>query len=88
MYLGAKSPGDAFLGMGGNDNPIITNKLVSFLATVYWYAYFIVILPILGVIEKPKPLPETIEAAFAAKINGKSDSGLAAAGAEVKSYDK
>jgi ubiquinol-cytochrome c reductase cytochrome b subunit len=39
---------------------------ISQLATLYWFAYFLVILPVLGVIEKPDPQPESIEADFAA----------------------
>ena len=38
----------------------------SLIASAYWFAYFLVILPLLGVIEKPAPQPETIAAAFAA----------------------
>ena len=36
----------------------------SLIASAYWFAYFLVILPLLGVIEKPLPQPETIEADF------------------------
>ena len=36
----------------------------SLIASAYWFAYFLVILPLLGVIEKPAPQPETIEADF------------------------
>ncbi len=37
---------------------------ISLIGTIYWFAFFLVILPILGLIEKPAPLPETIEADF------------------------
>ena len=37
---------------------------ISLLGTIYWFAYFLIILPILGVIEKPKAQPETIEEDF------------------------
>ncbi|MEM7490684.1 MAG: cytochrome b N-terminal domain-containing protein [Pseudomonadota bacterium] len=36
----------------------------SLIFTTYWFAYFLVILPLLGVIEKPLPRPATIEQAF------------------------
>jgi len=36
----------------------------SLIASAYWFGYFLVILPLLGVIEKPSPQPETIEADF------------------------
>ncbi len=41
--------------------------LISLLGTIYWFGYFLVILPLLGMIEKTKPVPETIEADFDAK---------------------
>ena len=37
---------------------------ISLLGTIYWFAYFLIILPILGVIEKPTAQPETIEEDF------------------------
>ncbi|MEL7343385.1 MAG: cytochrome b N-terminal domain-containing protein [Pseudomonadota bacterium] len=40
--------------------------LISLVATTYWFGYFLVILPLLGVFEKPLPQPETIEEDFAA----------------------
>ena len=39
---------------------------LSLLASTYWFAYFLVILPLLGVIEKPLPTPSTIEDDFKA----------------------
>jgi ubiquinol-cytochrome c reductase cytochrome b subunit len=38
--------------------------IISQLGTLYWFAYFLVILPLLGVIEKPLPEPGTIEEDF------------------------
>ncbi|MEL6584804.1 MAG: cytochrome b N-terminal domain-containing protein [Pseudomonadota bacterium] len=38
--------------------------IISLIGTVYWFAYFLVILPLLGVIEKPLPQPATIEEDF------------------------
>ncbi|NNU79298.1 cytochrome b [Halovulum dunhuangense] len=37
---------------------------ISLIASTYWFAYFLVILPVLGVIEKPLEQPETIEQDF------------------------
>ncbi|WP_102109078.1 cytochrome b [Oceaniglobus roseus] len=37
---------------------------ISLIAAAYWFAYFLVILPLLGVIEKPLPQPATIEEDF------------------------
>ena len=39
---------------------------ISLIASTYWFAYFLVILPLLGVIEKPLPQPATIEDDFKA----------------------
>ena len=39
---------------------------ISLIASAYWFAYFLVILPLLGVIEKPLARPATIEEDFAA----------------------
>jgi len=37
---------------------------ISLVFTAYWFGYFLVILPLLGVIEKPLPQPATIEEDF------------------------
>ena len=39
---------------------------VSLIGSAYWFGYFLVILPLLGVIEKPLEQPETIEDDFKA----------------------
>jgi ubiquinol-cytochrome c reductase cytochrome b subunit len=38
---------------------------LSLIGSAYWFAYFLVILPLLGVIEKPAPRPATIADDFA-----------------------
>ncbi|CAN5613647.1 cytochrome b [soil metagenome] len=40
--------------------------IISQLGTLYWFGYFLVILPLLGLFEKPSPQPATIEADFKA----------------------
>jgi cytochrome c1 len=47
---------------------------IALIGSTYWFAYFLVILPLLGVIEKPLPQPATIEEDFKEHY-GKSDSG-------------
>ena len=37
---------------------------IALVGTTYWFAYFLVILPLLGVFEKPLPIPATIEDDF------------------------
>ena len=34
---------------------------ISLVGAAYWFAYFLVILPLLGVMERPSPIPNTIE---------------------------
>ena len=40
--------------------------LIALAGAAYWFAYFLIILPLLGVIEKPDPMPATIEEDFLA----------------------
>ena len=55
---------------------------ISLIASYYWFAYFLIILPLLGVIEKPLPQPETIEDDFNAHYAPKSGGETAATPAE------
>jgi ubiquinol-cytochrome c reductase cytochrome b subunit len=41
---------------------------ISLIGATYWFAYFLVVLPMLGVIEKPTEAPATIEDDFKAKV--------------------
>ena len=50
----------------GSQAPTEFTSWISLLASAYWFAYFLVILPILGVIERPLPPPSTIEDDFKA----------------------
>ena len=47
---------------------------IALIGSAYWFAYFLVILPLLGVIEKPLPQPDTIEDDFKEHY-GKDDGG-------------
>ncbi len=38
--------------------------IIALIGTVYWFAHFLVVLPVVGLIEKPLALPETVEDAF------------------------
>jgi len=53
-------------------------SIISLIASTYWFGYFLVILPLLGVIEKPLPTPATIEEDFNAHY-GKDESSSSAA---------
>jgi ubiquinol-cytochrome c reductase cytochrome b subunit len=37
---------------------------IALIGATYWFAFFLVILPLLGVFEKPAPQPATIEEDF------------------------
>jgi ubiquinol-cytochrome c reductase cytochrome b subunit len=37
---------------------------LSLVGSAYWFGYFLIILPLLGVLEKPAPQPATIEDDF------------------------
>ncbi|MFV0334284.1 MAG: cytochrome b [Tropicimonas sp.] len=54
---------------------------IALAGAAYWFAYFLVILPLLGLIEKPQSPPETIEADFKAHY-GKPKGSAAATPAE------
>jgi quinol-cytochrome oxidoreductase complex cytochrome b subunit len=54
-YCGKKAPDDYFLGLEGLK--VIT---VGQLATLYYFAHFLVVMPIVGKLERPKPLPASI----------------------------
>jgi ubiquinol-cytochrome c reductase cytochrome b subunit len=53
MWVGAQTPEFPF-------------DWISLAASTYWFIYFLVVLPLLGVFEKPLPQPVTIEADFVA----------------------
>ncbi|WP_071674325.1 cytochrome b [Nioella nitratireducens] len=65
MWVGAQTPTDF-------------TSWVSLIAAAYWFAYFLVIMPLLGIFEKPLPQPATIEEDFKEHY-GKSGSEGAAA---------
>ena len=48
----------------GSQVPSAFTGWVGLIASTYWFAYFLVILPLLGVLEKPLPQPATIEEDF------------------------
>ena len=56
--------------------------MISLIGTVYWFAYFLVILPLLGLTEKPLPEPRTIEEAVEAEHQTKTGDAPGAVPAE------
>ena len=61
-YLGAKPAEGGYV-------------IAAQLLTAYYFIHFLVILPLLGLIEKPKPLPASISDSVLAKSGGKGDGG-------------
>src|SRR5260370_28386099 len=51
------------LGWLGSKPPEGYYVIFSRLLTVWYFAHFIIVLPLLGLIEKPKPLPSSISEA-------------------------
>ena len=57
------------LGWVGANRPdaVLAGKIpfvvIGQIATTYYFAFFVVIIPLLGIFERPKPLPESISAA-------------------------
>ena len=48
-----------------------TYLLIGRIATVYYFVHFILIMPIVGFIEKPKPLPNSISESVLNNIDKK-----------------
>jgi ubiquinol-cytochrome c reductase cytochrome b subunit len=55
--------------------PTELSSWISLIASAYWFGYFLILLPLLGVIEKPLPQPATIEDDFKAHYSPPSSSG-------------
>lgn len=54
-YCGAKAPDDYFLGIPG-----LKVIVMGQLSTLYYFAHFLVVMPLVGKLERPKPLPASI----------------------------
>ena len=70
-WCGAKSPDDIAIGMGTKLNEEgleVANGMkfvtLSRIGTIYYFAYFLLILPILGFVEKAKNVPDSITQAI------------------------
>ena len=65
-WCGANNPDDLVFPMGHNAEGVATGlKFVWFaqFLTFYYFAYFLIVLPVMGIIEKPLDRPVSIEAA-------------------------
>ncbi|MFM9863343.1 MAG: cytochrome bc complex cytochrome b subunit [Micropepsaceae bacterium] len=68
-YLGAQTADDSNLVFFGAELPI-GKLLLSQLLTFYYFAHFLIITPVVGLMETPNPVPESISKAVLAKKNG------------------
>ena len=72
------------LGVCGAHRPEGVWVVLSRVATLYYFAHFLVVLPLLGKLEKPLPLPESISQA----VLGGRGGGPIPAGAAAKPMEK
>ncbi len=61
------------LTWAGSQKPEGLVPTISLIAASYWFAFFFVILPLLGLFEKPLSQPQTIEEDFEAHLAGKAE---------------
>jgi ubiquinol-cytochrome c reductase cytochrome b subunit len=66
------------LGWCGAHKPEGIWVLLSRVGTLYYYLFFLVIMPVLGKLERPLPLPESISRAVMGRGGGPLPSGAAA----------
>ncbi len=64
-FCGAKLPDDQVIpgletGIKVLESDLNSWVWLSRIATLYYFAYFLVVMPVLGLTEKPRPVPETI----------------------------
>ena len=59
------------LGYLGSQNPEGLFLVASRICTAYYFIHFLLVLPILGLVEKPKPIPESITKAVLEKNGNK-----------------
>jgi len=55
-YIGSQSA-DASINLGGADLPLVWFARIG---TLYYYGFFWLLMPLIGIIERPKPLPDGI----------------------------
>jgi ubiquinol-cytochrome c reductase cytochrome b/c1 subunit len=73
-FAGSGPPDNYFLShqAAAPESWALTYKLVGQIATFWYFFHFLVILPLLGLLENPKPLPSSISDAVLSDTNGRS----------------
>jgi len=66
------------LAWAGSQKPSGLVPVISLIGASYWFGYFLIILPLLGVLEKARPVPASIEEDFDAHYPPKDASASAA----------
>jgi len=59
------------LGYVGGAEPVAVNVVISQIAAAYYFAFFLIIVPIISRLERPRPLPNSITEAV---LKGESGS--------------
>ena len=68
------------LGYVGGAEPVARNVLIGQIASAYYFLHFLVIVPIVSSMEKPRPLPNSITEAVLANKGGTSPNKTAMSG--------
>ena len=70
-WCGAQLPDDYVFAIPTGDGVIGLNYLwLARIATLFYFAYFVIVLPLLGLVEKPLPVPPSISAPVLSKVGG------------------
>lgn len=71
------------LGYVGGAEPIARNVMIGQIASAYYFLHFLVIVPIVSALERPRPLPNSITEAVLAKKGGTSPNQTAMSGSAL-----
>ena len=69
------------LGYVGGAEPTAQNVIIGQIASIYYFAHFLIILPIIAATERPRPLPNSITESVLGKHGGGAASGTMAGSA-------
>ncbi len=64
------------LGYVGGAEPTAVNVMLGQVATAYYFAHFLIILPLVSMMERPLPLPNSITESVMGTDTGRSGSGM------------
>ena len=74
---------DADFAPGGFEIPL-TKVFVSQIFTAYYFIHFLILMPLIGLIETPLPVPESISSAVLAKRGGSGTPAAAVRAPEAR----